>query len=165
MTELRQRATESDVVVFATPLYVDNVSGLMKDFMDRMIPAADPHFAQDENGECRHFHRPDVRLPRKIVAISNAGFPEQSHFQVLRLLFRRVARNYDAELVGEIYRGGGELLSIDNVFVKALLHGYKKLLRKAGRELVENGRISEGTSCELEKAIVPEAQYISGSNK
>lgn len=30
-----------DIVLFATPLYVDNVTGLMKNFMDRMIPIVD----------------------------------------------------------------------------------------------------------------------------
>ena len=165
MTDLLQRVTGSDVIVFATPLYVDNVSGLMKNFMDRLIPLADPHFSRDENGECRHLGRGDVNLPRKIAVISNSGFPEQSHFQVLRLLFRRIARSFSAELVGEIYRGAGELLGTRNVLLKALFIGYKRLLRKAGRELVENGRISEETMKQLEKPLIPDNQYIRGANR
>jgi multimeric flavodoxin WrbA len=34
---------EAEVVVYATPLYVFTVSGLMKDFMDRVIPMAQPY--------------------------------------------------------------------------------------------------------------------------
>ena len=165
MTDLLQRVGGSDAIVFATPLYVDNVSGLMKNFMDRLIPLADPHFTKDENGECRHLGRENVNLPRKIVVISNSGFPEQNHFQVLRLLFRRIARNFSAELVGEIYRGAGEILGTKNVFLRAHLIGYRKLVRAAGREIVEQGRISEETMKQLERPLVSDSQYIRGANK
>ncbi len=47
--------------------------------------------------------------------ISNCGFPEQSHFQVLGLLTRRMARNYHTEFVGEIYRGAGALLQDEDL--------------------------------------------------
>jgi multimeric flavodoxin WrbA len=164
MPSLLAKAIESDVVVFATPLYVDNVSGIMKLFMDRLIPLADPHFNKDEIGECRHPPRNPQHIP-KIVAISNSGFPEQSHFQVLRLLFSRMAANFHSEIVGEIYRGGGEIFSSRNPLVSLVLRPYRKLLRQAGRELVQNGRISEQTTAALEKPIVSDAQYIRGANK
>ena len=57
MEELIEKFIDSDIVVFATPLYVDNVSGIMKNFMDRLIPIADPHFEKDENNESRHVKR------------------------------------------------------------------------------------------------------------
>lgn len=163
MDELLERLVAADVVVFAMPLYVDNVTGLMKDFMDRLIPLVDPHFDKDESGECRH----PMRKPRtwKFVVISNSGFPEQSQFQVLRLLFRRFSRNTFGELAGEIYRGAGELLSAPNVLLKPIIASYKKALRKAGAELVDTGRLSEQTMADLEKPLVPEHLYIRGANK
>jgi multimeric flavodoxin WrbA len=164
MPSLLAKVLESDVVVFATPLYVDNVSGIMKLFMDRLIPLADPHFHKDERGECRHPSRNPEHVP-KIVAISNSGFPEQSHFQVLRLLFRRVAANFHSEVVGEIYRGAGELFSSKNPFGPLLLRPYRKLLRKAGRELVRTGRISEETTAALEKPLISDSHYIRAANK
>ena len=42
MAELIQKFGESDIVVFATPVYVDNVTGIMKNFMDRLIAGVDP---------------------------------------------------------------------------------------------------------------------------
>ena len=54
MSELLEKFVHSDIVVFATPLYVDNVTGIMKNFMDRLIPIADPHFEKDNGGECVH---------------------------------------------------------------------------------------------------------------
>ena len=100
MNNLLGKFINSDVVVFATPLYVDNVSGIMKNFMDRLIPLGDPHFTKDEKGETRHLK--GYNSSPKIVVISNCGFPENSHFQVLRLLFRRIARNFHTEIVLEL---------------------------------------------------------------
>lgn len=164
MTQLLEKVIASDVVVFATPLYVDNVSGMMKNFMDRLIPLADPHFGKDEHGECRHPSRNPDRVP-KMVVISNSGFPEPSHFQVLRLLFRRVAANFHSEVVGEIYRGAGELFASKNPLLAIVLRPYKKLLREAGRELVNTGRLSEQTMQNLEKPLISDAQYIRVANR
>ena len=163
MEELLSKFMSSDVVVFATPVYVDNVTGIMKNFMDRLIPILDAHFEKDEGGECRHLWRFE-KYP-KIVVISNCGFPEQSHFQVLNLLFKRIARNISSEVIAEIYRGGGELFRNPPLIVKPLISKYKKLLRKAGREIVENLKLSEETISQLEKPIVSDDQYIKAANK
>lgn len=163
MSGLLEKVTASDVLVFATPLYVDNVTGIMKTFFDRLIPMADPHFNTDNGDECVHPQR--WPRPLKMVAISNAGFPEQSHFQVLRLLFRRMARNFHAELAGEIYRGAGETFRSAHPLLKPLFARYKHLLRKAGRELAESGRISVETQNALEKPLVPKRRYIAAANR
>ena len=97
--------------------------------------------------------------------ISNCGFPEQEHFQVLRLLFRRVARNFHSEVIAEIYRGAGQLLQVDHLMLKPILWKYKKLLEKAGREVAENMRLPEATREELEKPLIPHDMYMKGANK
>jgi multimeric flavodoxin WrbA len=150
--------TSSDVVVFATPVYVDNVTGLMKDFMDRLIPIGDPHWVKDENGECRHVMR--HAKPRRIAVISNCGFPQQSHFQVLRLLFRRVARNIHADLIAEIYRDGGGVLTAPSPELQPLVTAYKRLVEIAGREIVERSGLLPDTRAELERPLLPAENYV-----
>ena len=162
MAELLAKAKAADLVVFATPLYVDNVTGIMKTFMDRLIPTAEPYFAKDDGGECRH--KSTGKSP-KIAVISNCGFPEQSHFQVLKLLFRRVARNMCSELVAEIYRGGGAVLKEKNFWLGGKIRHYKDLLRKAGEQVVKDLRISPELQTELEKPLVSDEQYIKGAEK
>ncbi|ODS42379.1 MAG: iron-sulfur protein [Candidatus Altiarchaeales archaeon IMC4] len=152
----------SDIVVFATPLYADNVTGIMKNFIDRRIPILDPHLEKDEKGECRHPSR--YEKSPKIVVISNCGFPEQNHFEVLKLLFRRIARNTHSEVIAEIYRGGGEILKEHPLIIKPFVWKYKKLLRKAGREIVETLKLTEETMSQLEKPIISKEQYINGAN-
>ena len=163
MKLLLEQLLATDIIVFATPLYVDNVTGLMKNFMDRILPLGDPHLVKDEKGECRHPAR-HGKTP-KIAVISNCGFPEQSHFQVLQLLFKRVARNMHSEVIAEIYRGEGELLKQTDPQLGPIIDNYKDVLRKAGREVVELSRLSDQTIEELEKPLVPYDKYITTANE
>lgn len=162
MAELLEKVIQSDTVVFATPVYVDNVTGIMKMFIDRMIPAIDPRVKRVK-GETVHLKRYE-RYP-KIVVISNSGFPEQTHFQTLRLYFRRLARNMHSEVIGEIYRGGGGILRVKNPMLKLIVQSYMKLLRKAGEEVVREGRLSEKTMEKLEKPLVPHDRFAEEMNK
>jgi len=163
MEELLPKYLESDIAVFATPIYTDNVTGIMKDFMDRLIPLGDPHFEADEHGEIRHAGG-SKRSP-DIVVIANCGFPEQSHFQVISLLFRRVARSFHSRVIAEVYRGEGSILSDPPSAYKPLIWKYRKQVKKAGREVVENMVLSEETRSQLDKPLIPYDQYIKGANE
>jgi len=163
MAELLLKFASSDIVVFATPLYVDNVSGIMKCFMDRLIPLLDPHFELDGGGEC--CHPTNGKNVPKIAVISNCGFPQQSHFQVLQLLFGRIARNMHSEVIAEIYRSSGEIIGHAPLLLKPLVWQYNKLLQKAGREVTENLRLSAQTRKELEKPLISAELYMKAANK
>ena len=167
MRELLPKVAAADMLVFATPLYVDNVSGIMKTFMDRLIPLVDPHFEQDERGEYRHVRK--QQLAPSIAAIANCGFAEQSHFQVLRLLFQRVARNLHGELIAEVYRGGGGLLQSTDPAVQAAVDGYLQVVRQAGREAVSLHALAPETAARLEQPLLPIPNfadvYMQGANE
>lgn len=163
MADLLAKLRQADVAVYATPLYTDVVSGLMKDFMDRSIPLLDPHLVGDGSGETQHLLRHDS-FP-KMVVMSNSGFPEQSHFQVLSLLFRRVARNFHSEVIAEIYRGEGGILKNDAEELQPLIEGYKKLLRRAGKEVAENLALSDDTRAQLGRPLAPPDVYVEHTNR
>lgn len=149
---------ESDIIGFASPVFVDNVTGIMKNFIDRLIVIGDPHWMKDENGECRHLMR--YAKPDRMLVFSNSGFPEQSHFQVLRLFYKRMARNLGWKIVGEVYRGGGSLMMSKDPNIQPFLEKYKALLKKAGSEVINSGNISEITSSELEKPMLPASNLV-----
>ena len=161
--DLTEKFISSDIVVLATPVYVDGVTGIMKNFMDRLIPIVDPHFTKDENGETRHVMR-YRRYPRMVI-ISNCGFPDNDHFQVVSHHYHRMARNMHSEVIGEIYRSMGPILEFPNPMVEPMRIKYRKLLRKAGKEIVEKGRLSEESRKKLEAPIVPPRMYFDGANK
>lgn len=153
MSALLEKFISSDIVVLASPIYADNVSGLLKTFIDRLIPVGDPHWEFDQHSESRHCRR--HAKPAKLVAVSNCGYPEQSHFDVLRLYFRRLCRNMQLELCGEIYRGAGALLAGDVPEFAGYLTSYLDLVKEAGREVVRQGRVSETLTESLEAPMVP----------
>lgn len=162
MEELLKKFS-ADIVIIASPLYVDNVTGITKDFMDRMIPSLEPYIEKDENGEC--VHPPRTGHVPGLVLISNCGFTGMEHFQVLKLLFRRIARNAGTSILGEIYRDGGMILTNPMLPLKPFLMRYSKLLQKAGGELTTDGHISERTQAKLDKPIIPPGQYLKTANK
>jgi hypothetical protein len=168
MEEMLTSFRQSDIVIYATPLYFDNVSGMMKMFFDRSLSIVAPYVGLDENGECRHVDKPGfsnsfARVP-KLVAVSNAAFPEQSQFQVISHLFKRMARNIHTEVIAEIYRGEGPLLREMVSQLAPVVQEYKKLLRKAGQELVYLLKLSEETKAELQKPLIPYDSYVKGWN-
>lgn len=156
MPGLIEKFTTADVVVFAGPLHNDNISGLLKDFIDRLLPLGDPHFEKDENGECCHVN--DKGHTPQFVMMANCGFPEQSHFAVLRLLTERMARNYLSEFIAQIYRGGAMLLQEPSFAPFA--RQYSDLLKTAGKEIVVSKRLSEVTRARLEEPLVPAPDFV-----
>ncbi len=46
MPELLEKLKSTDIIIGAMPLYIYTVPGLFKDFMDRMIPLAQPYIAK-----------------------------------------------------------------------------------------------------------------------
>ncbi|MFA6448476.1 MAG: flavodoxin family protein [bacterium] len=164
MHELLEKMRGSDIAVFATPVYLDNVSGVMKNFLDRLTPNADCHIEKDENGESRHVKKGDRDFLMAVIA--TCGYPEQSHFQVISLSFNRIARQIHGKVVAEIYRGSGILLNnIENTPLEPIVNAYKKIVEKAGREVVEKLALSDETKAALDRPLVPYDLYISEANR
>jgi multimeric flavodoxin WrbA len=152
---------DCDVLLLASPVYVDNITGLLKNFLDRRVSLVNPRIEGDSNGESIHVK--DHPKP-KLIALSNCGYPEQSHFEVLRLLFRRMARNMGSDLIGEIYRGQGPLLQYAGSELAHIIEGYKALLRQAGMEIAEDLSLTEETKKKLEEPLIPYEQYLKRHN-
>lgn len=165
MEDLLEKYMKSDIVVFASPIYFGSVTGIIKNFIDRSLPLADPHFERNEDGLYRHVNR--YKTYPKILLISNCGFPEQVHFEYFKSIFKYLefmdSRNNI--IIAEIYRGGGEILGVEDIFLKPFLARYRKLLRKAGVEVVTDHRLSNETKAELEKPIIPYDRYVKEANK
>jgi hypothetical protein len=156
MTEIIPLIREEDLVL-ATPLYFDNISGMLKAFMDRLIVLASPYWDKDENGECRHL---TAISPPKLMMLANCGYPEKSQFQVISHWIKRVARNMNTELTGEIYASQGALLSSQAEVVRPVISNYLQVLETAGKEIVTGMRLSEQTQKLLEQNFIPDEIYI-----
>ena len=163
MAEVISRLEGVDVLVLATPLYFDNISGILKNFMDRSIVVGNPHFQKDPNGECRHLKNEEKPSP-KLILMSNCGFPERSHFQVISHWVKRAALNMHTEVIGEIYTTQGGLLSAEIEALKPITSNYLQHLEKAGKEIVVEMKISAETEQVLAQNFIPDEIYIQESN-
>ena len=164
MKELIYKFLASDIVVFATPLYMDNVTTLMKIFMDRLMPILEPNCEKDSNGQYRRGLR--FKKHPKFIIMSDCTMPGQNQFDILRFFFRRFARTLHTEIVGEFYLAcvGILLLSeVDMRFVQVVKE-YKNLLRIAGKEFVKAGRISNDMTEKLQTPLIHSEDYIRYAN-
>jgi len=139
------------------------VTGIMKDFMDRSLPLVCPQFEMGDAGQMRHVTRFE-KYP-SVVWVSNCGFPEKGQFAVLQSACERGIHNNKIDIIAQIYRSQGPLLTVDNPWLKPVLNRYKELLRQAGREIVLQRRIPDALRMELEKPLIPEEEYSKRANE
>ena len=160
--ELLDKVRYANVLVFATPLYIYTVSGLMKDFMDRLLPLAQPYILQ-RGHQFTHPQRYPGAGNDRIVVISNSGFPERHHFSGLEETFRRFTDSPDDELAGMICCAGGELLR--QPALQDQVAWYLEATKKAGQEVVEQGYISPETQEVLDRPLMDDpAVYANMAN-
>ncbi len=151
MPELLLKIRRADVIVYATPLYIFTVTAQMKVFMDRHLPLVKPNIVK-VGEQYIHPMRYEKEWPKKAVLISNCGFPETHHFAALVDTFRLFARASAMEVVGTILCAGGELLR--QPALESRLQWYTDAARRAGREVIELGRISPETAGVLSRPLV-----------
>jgi multimeric flavodoxin WrbA len=99
--ELFLKFIESDIAIFATPLYHYTMNATLKAFIERTLPVLEP-FIQDKKGVSYHPLR--LRHPA-VVVLSVAGFSEMLVFDQLSNHMRFM---YNKGLIAEIYRPAAE---------------------------------------------------------
>lgn len=164
MAQLLNQFIESDMVVMATPVYVHNVTGILKTFLDRMMPLIDPRLVKMENGYTGHVKK-HPKYP-KFGLIATGAFPEQKCCEFVSQYVNRVAAELYSEVLFEICRGEAILLKMGkNTAIGPMVDQYKKTVTKAGREVIKNMKISEATAKNLDQLFIPEDMYIKQANQ
>jgi len=163
MKDLYPKLVKADIFVFATPVYVDGVSGPMKNLMDRMIPVVQPFF-ELRDGHCRHLTREGHSKNAKLVFVSSCGFWEMDNFDPAIVHMKAACKNMKREFAGALLRPHAAAIqvllemgmSLDDVFDAA---------RDAGRQLIEDGKISEETLATVSRELMPLDAYMAGANQ
>ncbi len=162
MQMLYPKLKVADVIVFATPVYVDGMTGTMKTLIERCIPLVHPFFEIRE-GHCRHPLRDAVKRP-KIVLVSVCGFHELDNFDPLLSHMKAICKNLGSEFAGALLRP----------YAAALPHMQKMGLpaeeiyeaaREAGRQLVRDGAIKPQTLTAVSRELVPKEVYVQTINQ
>lgn len=156
MPEIRQ----ADILVFASPLYVDGVTGPMKTLIDRLVPLLQMYI-ETRDGHCRH--PPKDNKKRKIVLVSNCGFWERDNFDPLIQHMRALAKNLNAEFAGALVRPHGPFLRSapqSGLPFEDILEAAKT----AGRELVLDGVITEKNLAIVSRDMLSQEKFMQVSS-
>lgn len=168
MAEIVSLEKGADVLLLATPLYIHDISGMLKVYMDRSIMKSYDvgygYMEKTATGEFIGTAKSERKVP-KLVMMSNCGNTGRSHFQVISHWIKRTALFMNTEVIGEIYAPQGILLTAKNEKVKPIISNYLQLLEIAGKEIVTDMSLSEGTGKLLEKSFFPDELYIQGVNR
>lgn len=162
MEELLDKISQADIVVFATPLYYYTVTGIMKDFMDRMLPLNKREMIKIGD-TYSHPSRLERESPAKIVLISNCGFPGRHNFSGLVETFNVMSKE---KLAASILCAQGEALKYiyEHDRLKGSLNVFFSALKSAGKELVNDGYINSETQAILDKDIIDPEVYVKAAN-
>ena len=162
MNILYPKITEADVIVFATPVYVDGVTGPMKNLIDRMIPRVEPFF-ELRDGHCRHPVRGEPKV-RKYVLISNCGLWEKDNFDPLIVFMKAFCKNASAEFAGALLRPHGEALPT-MLKMGAPIGDIFEAAKEAGRQIGKEQKISQETLDIVSRELMPREMYIQFVNQ
>ena len=158
MTGALVKFNNADMVIFGTPLYHFTMSGIMKDFVDRLLPRLEPWLIPHPHVAGVTGHPERVHKPEKVFLVSPCGFPEFEHFESLVATFKHIARMENWEYVGELLRPGAEPLSRRSL--QGLFTHYYNLVRQAGEQVIRDGRISDELQAELRKDLFPGGKQV-----
>ena len=157
MQMLLPKIAGADILVLASPIYVDGITGPMKNLLDRIIPLAQPFF-ELRDGHCRHPGREENKSTR-LVLVSNCGFWEMDNFNPLLVHMKAVSKNLGSEFAGALLRPHGPALKgmmemggpVDDIFEAA---------KEAGRQLVKDGKMSLEILNGVSRELLPLEMYV-----
>ena len=159
MSMFRKKYREADLVVFASPLYIFNVSGILKTFMDRLLPVLQPYMLLNEKGDIMHPDRFPENGEQGFVVFSAAGFPDVAHnFDGLTGMFRAWdSHNENSHLMGEFYMPAAEMI-VQPIY-EARRELIKNLCINAGKQIVADGFIDKEIMNKIQDPLVSKETF------
>ncbi len=166
MPEIHDKIRRADMMVYASPVYVDGVTAQMKTMMDRLITMAQP-FIEVKDGHSRHPGRGKGTRgeKQKIVLVSTCGFGEIDNFEPMIHHISAAAKNMRAEFLGALVRPMGPMLEFMEMGAKKVMDPIYEGFRRAGREAVGEGRISDEAKRAASAPIMTMEQFSEMANR
>lgn len=150
---------DADVLLFATPIYIFNMTGLMKNFLDRITSTADSSIMTVSDSGL-FFHHIDKKLISKpFVLLTTQDNIEDETSKNVESYFRTFSKFLDAPFVGHIKRKSGSLIGYGKDLEKErqypIILKINESIERAGFELVKYNKIKKNTEKECNRMIVP----------
>jgi hypothetical protein len=152
MTEIRGETDKADLIILASPVYVDGFSAQTKVVLDRIIPMFDPLISVDKQGHCRHSLLHSRR--QKATLISCCGVSELDNFDQIRSHFKAICSNLYWQSAGEILLPASGLAFVPRKYDQKF-----SAIQKAGAELSKDGVISSKTAEFISTEMLKAQEY------
>jgi multimeric flavodoxin WrbA len=162
MQTLLPKFGEADIWVLATPLFLDGITGPMKNLLDRLIPLLEPYL-ELRDGHSRHPLRDGVKQG-KVALVSNCGLWEPDNFDSLVEHIKAVCKNVNRDFSGALLRPNGPIL---RVFMDMGMppEDILEAARQAGYELVKSGSIPPACLDVIGREFIPLEMFIENANQ
>jgi len=157
MAPILQKIADADLIVLATPVYVDGMTGSLKTLLDRSIPLLHGAFELRDD-HCRHALRENVKKG-KIALLSVCGFTEMDNFDPLVTHVKALSKNLNREFVGSLLRPYAWIIE-GGMNQGAPLGFVLDAVKQAGFQLISEGKMSEETLATVASEILPRDEII-----
>jgi multimeric flavodoxin WrbA len=150
MQVLYPKLKAADILILATPVYVP-WPGEMQNVVNRLMPLIDPKL-ETRQGRTRARLHEDVNI-QKIVLVATGGWSEVENCDTIVRVVRELAEDASVEFAGAILRPLAQAMRTHGKITEdgaAVLDA----VRRAGMELVEQGRMSQETLKMISRPLV-----------
>jgi len=154
-----QKMANADIVIYATPIYVLGISGLLKLLLERFYGVSDPRKLQvTKSGLIFHHVDHDI-CSTPFVPLICCDNIEAEMTRCALHYFRSLSRFADAPIVGELARNSGQILKSGRApeqerwFPK--VPQIYAAFEQAGRELGSEGHIRKQTQRRAVQDVIP----------
>jgi NAD(P)H-dependent FMN reductase len=162
MQLLYEKLYQSDIWVFATPVYADGVTASLKNIMDRMAPLLDKQFVL-HNGKSRH--GTNVDRMSKVVLVANCGFWGMENFDPLLAHFRAFCENGSRQLNCALLRPHGTILRLLSERASDRVSDIFDAAREGGRQMITQGTVDSSVIAAVKRELLSLDEFIEKSNR
>jgi hypothetical protein len=155
MTEFGETVPGYGLLVLVTPLYVDGMTGLAKNFIDRLMTLDHPSIVKKDGRylhPCRHPRMPDLAL------LSVCALPGPENFRPLVDHVQAIGRHMHAPLAAAILRP--EALSFRHPEAKPRLEDALSATEHAGESLIRTGAVPGPLLERIQAPLLSEEAYV-----
>jgi len=136
----------ANYLIFGTPLFLNNISGTLKVFFDRLTAAGgDPTNKTTAAAK--------DKAPGYIM-VSNCGYPNGTQFDIVSSWINRVAIMTSAHMAAEFYTADGKTLTSPTQEQVECKSRYLSFLTDCGKELSVKMELNEAQKALLSKGIL-----------
>ncbi|MDZ7696323.1 MAG: flavodoxin family protein [Deltaproteobacteria bacterium] len=158
ITELLAAIPDYDIMVLATPLYIDGMSGLLKNFIDRSMFLNHPAVI-NHKGRCLHPCR--FQSMPNLVLLGVCAYYEIEHFDPLVQHVEALAVNMHMPLTATLLRP--ETMSLMDRSAIPKLDVVKSAFEEAGEMIIKTGKISDNLAGRVSAPFLSREKYFQNS--